>query len=148
MRKRNKQAASGRIYCLLLTTAPLWKFRRDAYLTTGEFFCFARPVLQITCNATSIGRGKVVVTATVTRILAVEQNPTKVVANLLVPASKYPHFPADDPYHLMIVRTWSIPRSLFELTQSKGYLQAKSNWRLLFLSVIGFGPVKDPFVWG
>ena len=33
-------------------------------LTTGEFFCLAHPV-QITCNATSIGRGEVVVDATV-----------------------------------------------------------------------------------
>jgi hypothetical protein len=70
--------------------------RRDAYLTTGEFFCLAEPV-KIACDATSIGRGEVVVTATVARILAVEQNPTKVVANFLVPASEYPQFPANDP---------------------------------------------------
>jgi hypothetical protein len=54
--------------------------RRDAFLTTGEFFCLAHPV-EIICDATSIGREEVVVTATDARILSVEQNPTKEVTN-------------------------------------------------------------------
>jgi hypothetical protein len=70
--------------------------RRDAFLITGKFFCLAHPV-EITCDATSTGRDEVVVTATVARILSVEQNPTKVVANVLVPASKYPNFPVLAP---------------------------------------------------
>jgi hypothetical protein len=56
--------------------------RCDAFLTTGKFFCLAYPV-EITCDATSIGREEVVVTATVARILSVEQNLTKVVTNVL-----------------------------------------------------------------
>jgi hypothetical protein len=54
--------------------------RRDAFLTTGEFLCLTHPV-EITCDATSIGREEVVVTATDARILSVEQNPTKEVTN-------------------------------------------------------------------
>jgi hypothetical protein len=112
--------------------------RRDAYLTTGEFFCLAQPV-EIACDATPIGRGEVVVTATVARILAVEQNPTKVVTNFLVPASEYPQFPANDPvppndrtyleYPLELVWTDTVQR----LSPSQVKLEAfvfKFNWKL------------------
>ena len=71
--------------------------RCDAFLTTGFFFCLMEPV-KLRCNATSIGREKdLVVTATVARIVSVEQNPTMVTANFLVPASDYPQFPALAP---------------------------------------------------
>jgi hypothetical protein len=71
--------------------------RRDAFLTTGEFFCLSEPV-KLICDASSIGVfEEVVVNATVARIISVEQNPQMVVANFLVPASEYPQFPALAP---------------------------------------------------
>lgn len=63
--------------------------RRDAFLTSGEFFCLQHPV-SITCN-------DVVVLSTVARILCVEHNPPMVVANLLVLASEFSDYPFPPP---------------------------------------------------
>jgi hypothetical protein len=64
--------------------------RRDAFLTSGEFFCLQDSV-PILLDATA--HGQIVVQSTVARILCVESNPSTVVANLLVLASEFPHFP-------------------------------------------------------
>jgi hypothetical protein len=61
--------------------------RCDAFLTTDEFFCLAHPVKIVCGDTTSIGREEVVVTATLARLLSVQQNPMMVVANYLFSSS-------------------------------------------------------------